>query len=163
MSGQSGHLASVMSRPMRSAGLLPYRVRDGLEVLIAHPGGPFFARRDNGAWTLLKGLTEDGEDDRETAAREFAEETGWPAPPQPWLPLGETVMRSRKVVVAWGVERDYDPASLQPGTFTLRGREFPEIDRVLWADPETARLKLNPALTVFVDRLEEHLELNSTV
>lgn len=153
-------MASVMSRLVRSAGLLPYRLSSGLEVLIAHPGGPFFARRDKGAWTLLKGLVEEGEDEEETAAREFAEETGWPAPPRPWLPLGETVMRSRKVVVAWAVEADYDPEQLVPGTFTLRGREYPEIDRVEWADPNRARNKLNPALVVFVERIASHLGLN---
>lgn len=151
-----------MSHPVRSAGLLPYRLDSGLEVLIAHPGGPFFARRDVGAWTLLKGLIEDGEDEEVTAAREFAEETGWEPPQHPWLPLGETVMRSRKVVVAWAVEADYDPTTLVPGTFTLRGREYPEIDRVDWADPDTARTKLNPALGVFVDRIESHLGLNRT-
>jgi predicted NUDIX family NTP pyrophosphohydrolase len=149
-----------MSLYMRSAGLLPYRLAGGLEVLIAHPGGPFFARRDEGAWTLLKGLVEDGEDEEETAAREFTEETGWPAPSRPWLPIGETVMRSRKIVVAWAVEADYDPAGLAPGTFMLRGREYPEIDRVEWAAPETAKKKLNPALGVFVDRIETHLGLN---
>lgn len=150
-----------MSRCVRSAGLLPYRTSSGLEVLIAHPGGPFFAGRDKGAWTLLKGLVEEGEDDTVTAAREFEEETGWPAPGQPWLPLGETVMRSRKVVVAWAVEQNYDPENLEPGTFTLRGREYPEIDEVEWAAPERARFALNPALGVFIDRLERHLELNN--
>lgn len=145
---------------MRSAGLLPYRLNSGLEVLIAHPGGPFFAGRDKGAWTLLKGLVEHGEDDEETAAREFEEETGWPAPAHPWIPLGETVMRSRKVVVAWAVERDYDPAALVPGTFTLRGQEYPEIDEVEWARPERAHRALNSALGVFVDRLQAHLGLN---
>jgi len=142
---------------MRSAGLLPYRVRDDLEVLIAHPGGPFFAGRDKGVWTLLKGLVEDGEDDETAAAREFEEETGWRAPDRPWLPLGETVMRSRKTVVAWAVRRDYDPASLVPGTFTLRGREHPEIDRVEWAAPDRARHALNPGLQVFIERLQRDL------
>lgn len=150
-----------MSRLVRSAGLLPYRLNSGLEVLVAHPGGPFFAHRDRGAWTLLKGLVEDHEDDRAAAGREFAEETGWPPPPEPWTPLGETVMKSRKVVVAWAVRRDYDPATLRPGTFTLRGREYPEIDRVAWASPEEARVMVNPALAVFIDRLEAHLRLNT--
>ena len=151
-----------MSRLVRSAGLLPSRIGSVLEVLIAHPGGPFFEGRDEGAWTLLKGLVEKGEDDLTTAAREFEEETGWPAPGQPWIPLGETVMRSRKVVIAWAVEKDYEPNDLMPGTFTLRGREYPEIDFVEWAEPQRARAALNPALGVFVDRLELHLGLNGS-
>lgn len=150
-----------MSHIMRSAGLLPYRLNSGLEVLIAHPGGPFFAGRDKGAWTLLKGLVEKGEDDETTAKREFEEETGWVAPDPPWVPLGETVMRSRKVVVAWAVEQDYEPHLLEPGTFTLHGREYPEIDRVAWAEPERAHRALNPALGVFIERLQTHLGLNT--
>lgn len=150
-----------MSGPVRSAGLLPYRLTNGLEVLIAHPGGPFFARREEGAWTLLKGLIEEDDHDEEaTAAREFEEETGWQAPRHGWIPLGETKMKSRKVVVAWAAEGEYDPDTLTPGMFTLHGREYPEIDRVEWVDPARARSRLNPALTVFVDRLEEHLDLN---
>lgn len=145
---------------MRSAGLLPYRLDSGLEVLIAHPGGPFFAGRDRGAWTLLKGLVEDGEADEVAAAREFQEETGWKPPLQGWIPLGETRMRSRKVVVAWAVNHDFDPEQLQPGMFTMRGRQYPEIDEVRWASPHRARDALNPALAVFIDRLATHLGLN---
>lgn len=149
-----------MSEVVRSAGLLPYRVRSSLEVLIAHPGGPFFAGRDQGAWTILKGLIENGEDEEVAAAREFAEETGWEVPMGGWIPLGETIMRSRKVVVAWAVDHDYDVSTFRPGTFDLYGREYPEIDEVRWTVPDDARFKLNPALTVFVDRLQHHLDLN---
>jgi predicted NUDIX family NTP pyrophosphohydrolase len=149
-----------MSGLVRSAGLLPYRVRSGLEVLIAHPGGPFFAGRDRGAWTILKGLIETDEDEKTAAAREFAEETGWEVPDDGWIPLGETRMKSRKVVVAWAIDRDYDPSTLEPGTFSLYGREYPEIDEVRWTEPEEARFRLNPALTVFIDRLLDHLDLN---
>lgn len=145
---------------MRSAGLLPFRLDNTLEVLIAHPGGPFWANRDEGAWSLVKGLIESGEDERAAAAREFEEETGWAVSSSKWIPLGETRLKSRKVVVAWAVEEEFDPNALSPGTFQMHGREYPEVDRVDWVSPDTARLKLNPALTVFVDRLEEHLELN---
>jgi predicted NUDIX family NTP pyrophosphohydrolase len=149
-----------MSRLLRSAGLLPYRLRSGLEVLIAHPGGPFFAGRDEGAWTILKGLIEDAEDERAAAAREFAEESGWVPHPDAWILLGETRMKSRKVVVAWGIDQDFDLDTFAPGTFDLYGKQYPEIDEVRWTSPDEARDKLNPALVVFVDRLEEHLGLN---
>ena len=151
-----------MSRPVRSAGLLPYRVRANLEILVAHPGGPFFAGRDHGSWSLVKGMVKTGESDEETAAREFEEETGWPPPLNGWIPLGETVLRSRKVVVAWAIDQDFDIESFDPGTFTLHGQEYPEIDRVEWVRPERARVLLNTAQGVFVDRLETHLSLNGT-
>ena len=158
--GQGGHEASVMSGVMRSAGLLPYRLSPELEVLIAHPGGPWFEHKDAGSWSLVKGLVKEGEHDEEAAIREFAEETGWEAPDDEWLPLGETTLRSKKVVIAWAVETDFDMETFDPGTFTLYGREYPEIDRVEWMTPSSARDKLNPAQEVFVDRLEEQLGLN---
>lgn len=131
-----------------------------LEVLIAHPGGPYFARRNRGAWSLVKGLVEPGEEEREAAAREFEEETGWNVPRRSWIPLGQAQLKSRKVVVAWAVEADFDVDRFEPGTFVLHGREYPEIDRVEWVSTGEARSRLNPALVVFVDRLEEHVRLN---
>jgi predicted NUDIX family NTP pyrophosphohydrolase len=125
--------------------------------MIAHPGGPYFARRDNGWWSIVKGIVEPEESDLEAALREFEEETGWPGPPQPWVDLGETRLKSRKVVVAYGVEADLDPATLVPGLFTMNGVSHPEIDRVLWVGTDEARVKLNPALGVFIDRLIAHL------
>jgi predicted NUDIX family NTP pyrophosphohydrolase len=125
--------------------------------MIAHPGGPYFARRGDGWWSIVKGIVEPEESDLEAAEREFQEETGWPAPAQPWVELGETRLKSRKVVTAYGVEADLDPATLVPGLFTINGVSHPEIDRVLWADVEEARVKLNPALGVFLDRLIAHL------
>jgi predicted NUDIX family NTP pyrophosphohydrolase len=142
---------------MRSAGLLPFRLADGLELLVAHPGGPYFARRDNGWWSIIKGMVESDETDLETAAREFTEETGWEPPAGPWIDLGETTLKSRKVVVAYAVESDLDPDALKPGMFQMGGRRYPEIDRVQWMDPDLARIKLNPALGVFIDRLASHL------
>ena len=146
-----------MSGLVRSAGLLPYRLDPELEVLIAHPGGPFFASRDRGWWSIVKGVVEPGESLEETAKREFIEETGWEPPPLPWIPLGETTLKSRKVVTAWAAQADFDPAALVPGTFQMCGRLYPEIDRVEWVDPDLARVKLNAAQAVFVDRLEDHL------
>lgn len=143
---------------MRSAGLLPYRTTATLEVLVAHPGGPFWARKDEGAWSVIKGEVEDGEDPALAAGREFTEETGWPAPGPPWLELGETRLRSGKTVIGWAVAADFDPADLVPGTFTasIRGRlaTFPEIDRVEWFGLTEARRRLNPAYGLFLDKLE---------
>jgi predicted NUDIX family NTP pyrophosphohydrolase len=138
---------------LRSAGLLPYRLVDGPELLIAHPGGPYFARRDNGWWSIVKGIVEPDESDLEAAAREFEEETGWPAPPGPWLDLGETILKSRKTVIAYAVEAVLDPETMEPGLVYIAGRPFPEIDRVAWMTPDQARVKLNPAQGIFVDRL----------
>ncbi|MCI0543680.1 MAG: NUDIX domain-containing protein [Actinobacteria bacterium] len=149
-----------MSGPVRSAGLLPYRLDAGLRVLVAHPGGPYFVRKDVGWWSVIKGETRSNEPDLAAAAREFEEETGWVSPPPPWLSLGETTLRSKKVVVAWAAEHNYDLESFRPGTFRLHGRSYPEIDRVAWLDPITARAWLNPAQAVFIDRLEASLGLN---
>lgn len=147
-----------MSKGLRSAGLLPFRFRDTLEVLIGHPGGPFFAHRDDGAWSLLKGLVKDGEDDIAAAAREFSEETGWSVPAGEWMALGETRLRSRKIVIAWALEAELNPNMLVPGHFQMGDQSFPEIDRVGWFSPGPARTKLNSAQTVFIDRLEEHVQ-----
>jgi predicted NUDIX family NTP pyrophosphohydrolase len=150
-----------MSNPMRSAGLLPYRFDDGLEVLIAHPGGPWFANKDAGSWSVIKGIVKDGEGDEDAAAREFCEETGWDSPSdEDGVALGETTLKSRKVVVAWAVNTEFEMSTFDPGTFTLYGKEYPEIDRVVWMAPNDARRKLNPAQNVFIDRLEQHLGLN---
>lgn len=143
---------------LRSAGLLPYRLDGELRLLVAHPGGPFFARRDNGWWSIVKGIVESDESDEEAAAREFEEETGWPAPPRPWIELGETTLKSRKIVVAYAVEADLDPETLDSNMITISGRSFPEIDRVVWMSVDQARVKLNQAQTVFIDRLITNLD-----
>lgn len=128
---------------------------------MAHPGGPFWAKKDLGAWSVIKGLVEDEEDLQVAAAREFTEETGWDPPPGPWIDLGEVRLRSGKTVLAWAIEADFDPAGLEPGEFTmtLRGRDvtFPEIDRVEWFDLSTARSKLNPVYGEFLDKLERQV------
>jgi predicted NUDIX family NTP pyrophosphohydrolase len=147
-----------------SAGLLLFRRRGGrLEVLLAHPGGPFWANRDAGAWSLPKGLAEPGEDLLTAARREFSEETGL-SPDGPFLALGSIRQKSGKVVHAWACEGDADPAQLTSNTMSVEwppgsGKrvEFPEIDRCAWFEPAEARAKLNPAQAEFVDRLEAAL------
>jgi predicted NUDIX family NTP pyrophosphohydrolase len=139
-----------------SAGLLPFR--HGLEVLIAHPGGPVWARRHEGAWSVVKGELRTGEAPVEAARREFTEETGWPAPDGPFIDLGSTKLRSGKLVLAWAVEApDLDPATLDPEPIavTVKGRTltFPEIDRVAWVESDEAIRLLHPAQGVFVERL----------
>lgn len=146
-----------------SAGILLFRQRpDGvLEVLLAHFGGPFFKAKDLGAWAVPKGEALAGEDLLQTAAREFAEELGAPPPTGPLHPLGSVTQKSGKVVHAWAVSGDFDPASLRSNTFELewprgsgRLQSFPEIDRVGWFDLAQARRKILASQLPFLDRLE---------
>ncbi|MGH9120866.1 MAG: NUDIX domain-containing protein, partial [Acidimicrobiales bacterium] len=102
--------------PKRSAGLLLFRRTPILEVLLVHPGGPFWARRDEGAWSIPKGELDGDEDERSVAAREFAEELGAPPPEGEWLDLGEVVQSGGKRVRAWGAEGDFDPGRLVSNT-----------------------------------------------
>jgi predicted NUDIX family NTP pyrophosphohydrolase len=136
------------------------RTAGGFEVLLAHPGGPHFRDRDDGGWTLPKGLLGPGEDPLATARREFEEETGSAPGRGPFLALGEVVQKGGKRVLAWAVEGDLDPAAARSNTFELEWPPgsgcravFPEVDRVAWFAPEAARIKLNPAQAAFVDRL----------
>ena len=145
----------------RSAGLLLYRRgADGLEVLLVHPGGPVWARRDAGAWSIPKGEYGDGEDPRAVALREFEEETGQPPPTGELADLGEIRQRGGKVVTAWATPGDLDPDAITSNTFAMEWppgsgtrREFPEVDRAGWFDPATAREKLISAQAGLVDRL----------
>ena len=153
--------------PKLSAGLLLYRRRDdAVEVLVAHPGGPMWSGRDAGAWSILKGAPEDHETDLlDAARREFAEETGHPAPDGPVIDLGEVRMRSRKVVHGFAVEGDFNPATLHSMRIEIEwpprsGRRVnvPEVDKVAWCGPADARRRLNAAQASFVDRLLRALE-----
>ena len=146
--------------PKRSAGILLHRRG---EVLLVHPGGPFWAKRDDGAWSIPKGEYEDGEDPLAAARREFEEETGL-HPAGPFLPLGSIRQKAGKTVHAWAWEGDADPARVTSNSMRTewpRGSgqwlTFPEVDRCAWFDPDVARVKLNPAQAEFVDRLEAAL------
>ncbi|GAA2359540.1 NUDIX domain-containing protein [Saccharopolyspora halophila] len=146
----------------RSAGILLYR--PGPQVLVVHPGGPFFKNKDAGAWTIPKGEYAPGEDPRAAALREFAEEVGTPFPGADLLELGEVKQRNGKLVTAWAAEGDFDTDALRSNEFEIewpprsgRRRSFPEVDRALWCDPDTAREKLIAAQAAFVDRLLEQL------
>ena len=147
--------------PRRSAGILLYRRRQGaLEVLLVHPGGPAWANRDAGAWSIPKGEYGEGEDPLAVALREFEEETGQPPPDGELVALGEIRQRGGKLVTAWATSGDLDPDQLTSNTFKMRWpprsgqwRTFPEVDRAGWFDPATAREKLLPAQAELVDRL----------
>jgi len=121
-----------------------------------HPGGPFFAKKDAGAWSLPKGLVDAGEDLLSAARREFEEETGAKAPDGPATPLGEVVMKSGKHVVAFGVVGDFDVATLKSNEVELEVhgtlKRFPEVDRAEWATLERARVAINPAQLPLVER-----------
>jgi predicted NUDIX family NTP pyrophosphohydrolase len=146
----------------RSAGILLYRrTGDGaVEVLLVHPGGPLWARRDAGAWSIPKGEYGEDEDPLAVALREFEEETGQRPPADGLVALGEIRQRGGKLVSAWAAPGDLDPDALTSNTFTLEWpprsgtrREFPEVDRAGWFDPATAREKLPTAQAELVDRL----------
>lgn len=146
---------------MISAGILLYRRVGGtVEVLLAHPGGPFWAKRDDGAWSIPKGETDQGEDLVAIARREFEEEVGTLISDHEPRPLGSVTLRSGKVVYAWACAGDFDPGEQRSNTFRMewpprsgREEEFPEVDRVEWFTTEAARRKLNPAQVAFIDRL----------
>ncbi len=149
-----------------SAGVLLYRSRGGeLEVLLVHPGGPFWAKKDLGAWSIPKGEYQEGEDSRACALREFEEELGAPAPAAELSELGTARQAGGKLVTAWAVNGDLDPAGVRSNTFTHEWpprsgvmREFPEVDRAQWFALPEARRRINPAQVVFLERLREKLE-----
>ena len=155
------------ARGRKSAGLLLFRgVGEELEVLLVHPGGPFWATRDLGAWSIPKGECEDGEDPRATARREFAEELlATPAPDGEMIELGEVRQKAGQDGVAWGIAGDLDPEQITSNTFTMewpprsgRSQEFPEVDRAGWFGLGEARERINPAQVALLDRLREALD-----
>jgi predicted NUDIX family NTP pyrophosphohydrolase len=145
-----------------SAGILLYRLRDdSLEVLLVHPGGPFWARKDHGAWTIPKGGIAPGETPEAAARREFVEETGFPAV-GPLLPLGSIRQRGGKIVHAWALLGDCDPAALRSNTFehewpphSGRMQPFPEVDRAAWLTVPEARQKILESQRELLERLQE--------
>jgi predicted NUDIX family NTP pyrophosphohydrolase len=156
--------------PQKSAGILMYRRKGGVpEVLLVHPGGPFWKKKDDGAWTIQKGLHEPGEEALAAAKREFEEETG-AAPAGEFIPLGEFRQSSAKTVSVWAVEGEFDVTKFKSNTFALewppksgKMNEFPEADRAAWFSPDEARRKIlkgqRPALDALFARLgsgEEH-------
>jgi predicted NUDIX family NTP pyrophosphohydrolase len=153
-----------MLHPMRtSAGILLHRLRPaGREVLIGHMGGPFWARKDDGAWSIPKGEYEPGEDPLAVARREFEEELGSAVPTADLLPLGELRTTSSKVMTVWAAEGDLDATACVSNTFDLewpprsgRIQQFPEIDRAAWVPVDEARTKLVKGQVGFLDRLLE--------
>jgi predicted NUDIX family NTP pyrophosphohydrolase len=155
----------MATRAKVSAGLMMYRRKDsGVEVLLAHPGGPLFARKDAGAWTIPKGEPNAGEDLEDCARREFAEETGIERDAGELVSLGSVQQKGGKVVHAWAFEGDCDVTQLHCNTFELEwppksGRKlaFPEVDRFQFFDAPSAKEKLNPAQVEFVERLAQFL------
>jgi predicted NUDIX family NTP pyrophosphohydrolase len=152
-----------MAGGKRSAGILLHRRRAGEhEVLLVHPGGPFWAKKDAGAWSIPKGEYEDGEDARACALREFDEELGSPPPEGELVDLGEIRQRGGKVVAAWALAGDADVDAIRSNTFTMEWpprsgqmREFPEVDRAAWFALDEARERILPAQAPLLDRLAE--------
>ena len=148
-----------------SAGLVLFRLRAGtLEVLLGHMGGPFWARKDDGAWSIPKGELLDGEDPLAGARREFEEELGAAPPDGDVLELGENRQRSGKLVIAFAVQGDFDPEQIVPGEFELewpprsgRVQSFPEIDRVAWFDVPAARTKVVKGQVPLLETLAERV------
>jgi predicted NUDIX family NTP pyrophosphohydrolase len=137
--------------PKTSAGLLLYRNRSGaLEVFLVHPGGPLWAAKDAGAWSIPKGEFELDEDPLVAARREFTEETGFVAAGD-FVPLTPLKQKSGKIVHAWALEMDCDPAVIRSNTFTFKGREYPEIDRAGWFSIAEAKTKILPGQAPFLD------------
>ena len=153
--------------PLHSAGLLLYRVRDRrLELFLAHPGGPYWAKKDDGVWTIPKGLIDQDEDPLAAARREFAEETGHAIGGEgDFIPLGELKQKGNKIVHAWAVAGDLDPGTIISNTYPIQWppnsgqwRRFPEVDRAGWFTVAEARTKILPGQAEFIDRLLEGLE-----
>jgi len=154
--------------PKKSAGLLLFRETSGmLEVLLVHPGGPFWAKKDEGSWSIPKGEFEDGEDPLQAARREFEEETGFEARGDV-IPLEPLRQPGGKVVHAWAMRKDLDPSGFRSNTFTMewpprsgKKQEFPEVDRAAWFPVESARRKILKGQAGFINQLEHTLGYRS--
>ena len=149
----------------RSAGILLFRGRGAqLRLLLVHPGGPFWAKKDLGAWSIPKGEHEEGDVPLAVARREFQEELGSPAPADGVIELGELVQPSRKQITAYAIEGDFDPSSLKSNRFEMEWppksgtmQSFPEVDRAAWFTPEEAMAKILPGQRPFIERLLKRL------
>ncbi len=152
----------------KSAGILLYRFRDGIfEVLIVHPGGPFWKKKDQGAWSIPKGEFDEDEEPLDAAIREFREETGITVSCD-FIPLTPVRLRSGKLIYAFAVEKDLDPSTFKSNTFPIewppksgKVQEFPEIDRAEWVDFETAKIKLNESQALLIEELVKKLNLRT--
>jgi predicted NUDIX family NTP pyrophosphohydrolase len=150
--------------PKTSAGILLYKKEQGvLQVFLVHPGGPFFARKDEGAWSIPKGELDAGEDPLATARREFEEETGC-RPEGAFLPLSPVKQKGGKIVLSWSVEGGCDAAAIRSNTFTIewptgsdRMQEYPEVDRAGWFTVEEAKRKINPAQAALIEELSSKM------
>jgi predicted NUDIX family NTP pyrophosphohydrolase len=147
--------------PKKSAGFLPYRFREGnLEVFLVHPGGPFWAKKDLGAWSIPKGEYGEGEDPLEVAGREFQEETGFQARGE-FIPLTDRKQPSGKIITAWAFAGDFDPDAVRSNSFALEWpprsgqvQEFPEVDRAAWFEVDRAKEKILKGQRPFIEELE---------
>lgn len=162
-------LCYTESMPKVSAGLLLYRMQEkNLEVFLVHPGGPFWTKKDSGAWSIPKGEVEQeqaSEDYLETAKREFEEELGLPPPQGAFISLGPVEQKSGKIVHAWAIEGNCDPAAIKSNTFAMewpprsaREQEFPEVDRAAFFTIDEAKQKINPRQIDLLVRLEEKIK-----
>jgi predicted NUDIX family NTP pyrophosphohydrolase len=152
----------------QSAGILVYRrVNGGVEVLLGHPGGPFWAKKDAGAWSIPKGEYEEGEDPLTAAKREFHEETGQSAPDGDYSDLGDFKRKDGKTIKAWAVQGDIDAAKISSNSFEMewppksgQKQTFPEIDKAAWLPIQDAAPKLHQGQAIFLDRLATKLNLD---
>jgi predicted NUDIX family NTP pyrophosphohydrolase len=154
--------------PKKSAGILMYRLSgDAIEIFLVHPGGPFWAKKDLGSWSIPKGEYESDEDPLTAARREFSEETGF-AVDGDFIPLAPIRQKSGKIVSAWAVEGTVDASAIRSNSFSVewpprsgRQADFPEVDRAEWFNPVEARLKLNPGQAPLVDTLCAYLRIDT--
>lgn len=150
-----------------SAGILVYRHKGGsIEVLLAHFGGPFWAKKDNGAWSIFKGEQEEEEDAFEAAKREFKEETSHGAPSGKYIDLGESRRKDGKIIRAWAINADFNPATIRSNTFEMewppksgKTQKFPENDRAEWFELSAANIKLHSGQAIFLERLIKKLNI----